>query len=199
MMSSLQASSAAPPGAETVSRSRLIAKFENDERCSLRSVEATHSAPDSEAGVPQIDAKSLPAAATTTTPLELAYWIACSRSVTRPVMTSACAPGSAPSERLMTFAPWSAAQRTPAAISSNEPPSAPRTFTASSFASGAVPAMPVPLFVVAAAMPETWVPCGSPGPFDAGPDSQSPLPQPPACVAQPAKVAPPAILPARSG
>jgi len=99
----------------------------------------------------------------------------------------------------MTSAPLSADQRTPAAISSKELPSEPSTFTASSRASGAVPAIPVPLFVVAAAMPETCVPCGSPAPLEAGPDSQSPLPQPPAFSAQPAKVAPPAILPARSG
>jgi hypothetical protein len=50
----------------------LIAKFEYAARSSLRSVAATQSAPSSNAGVPQIDAKSLPAAATTTTPLDRA-------------------------------------------------------------------------------------------------------------------------------
>ena len=76
MMSSSQASRPAPPGAATTSQSGLTPKFEKLERCSLRSVEVTHSAPSLNDGLPQIDAKSLPAAATTTTPLERAYSIA---------------------------------------------------------------------------------------------------------------------------
>jgi hypothetical protein len=198
MMSSSHARTAAPPGAATTCMSGLTPKFENAERCSLRSVEVTHSAPLLNEGLPQIDAKSLPAAATTTTPLERAYSTASVASVIAPVISSACTPGSAPRLRLMTSAPWSADQRMPAAISSKLPPSSVRTLTASRFASGAVPATPVPLFVVAAAMPATCVPCVLGGPA-LGADSQSPLPQPFALVAQPVNVAPPAILPARSG
>jgi hypothetical protein len=198
MMSSSHASNAAPPGAATTCMSGLTPKFEKLERCSLRSVEVTHSAPLLNDGLPQIDAKSLPAAATTTTPFERAYSIASVASVIAPVISSACTPGSAPRLRLMTSAPWSADHRMPAAISSKEPPSSVRTLTASSLASGAVPATPVPLFVVAAAIPATCVPCGLGGPAS-GADCQSPLPQPFAFAPQPVKVAPPAILPARSG
>jgi len=70
--------------------------------------------------------------------------------------------------------------------------------TASRRASGAVPATPVPLPVIAAAMPATWVPWGLGVPA-LGADSQSPLPQPFALPAQPVKVAPPSIFDARSG
>jgi hypothetical protein len=67
--------------------------------------------------------------------------------------------------------------------------------TGITFASGATPAMPMPLLVAAAAMPETWVPwlsaaCPTPsGPF------QSPLPQE---GLQPMNVAPGTSLPCRS-
>jgi hypothetical protein len=98
---------------------------------------------------------------------------------------------------LMTSAPLSADQRMPAAMSSKEPePSASRTLTARMLASGATPAMPVALFVSAAAMPATCVPCGSPDPLSA-PDCQSPLPH--GLTFSQTNVAPPAILPSRSG
>ncbi len=63
-------------------------------------------------------------------------------------------------------APWSVAQRIPAATSPAVPVavhpaslhSLASTRTAMIRASGATPAMPRPLFVLAAAMPATWVP-----------------------------------------
>src|SRR2546423_709395 len=72
-----------------------------------------------------------------------------------------------PSERLMTEAPWSAAYLMPAATSSVDPVASHpvtgshvcvRTLTSRMAASGATPAMPAPLLVVAAAIPATWVP-----------------------------------------
>ena len=95
----------------------------------------------------------------------------------------------------MTSAPLSAAQRTPLAMSSYAPLPSSSTFTGMIFAPGATPAMPTPLLVAAAAMPETWVPwvsdgCATPsGPF------QSPLPQD---GLQPMKVAPDTSWPCRS-
>jgi hypothetical protein len=86
----------------------------------------------------------------------------------------------------------------PAAMSSNEPPSSSSTLTGSTRASGATPAMPVPLPVAAAAIPATcvpWVLLSSSR--SAGPDSQSPLPQDEA--PQSRNVAPCNSLPARSG
>jgi hypothetical protein len=100
---------------------------------------------------------------------------------------------------LITSAPLSADQRMPAAMSSKDPPVSPSALTARMLASGATPAMPMPLSVSAAAMPATCVPCGSPAPAAAPPDSQSPLPQPSGWSAQSMNVAPPTILPSRSG
>jgi hypothetical protein len=68
---------------------------------------------------------------------------------------------------LMTSAPWSAAQRTPLAMSSYAPLPSSSTLTGMILASGATPAMPTPLLVAAAAMPDTWVPCASFGLPDA--------------------------------
>jgi hypothetical protein len=58
--------------------------------------------------VPQSGAaKSLPAAATTTTPRSRAYAIASCTSEMTPVNVRAWTPGSAPSDRFTTDAPWS--------------------------------------------------------------------------------------------
>ena len=61
---------------------------------------------------------------------------------------------------LITLAPWSAAQRMPLTMSSEQPlPSESSTRTGMIEASGATPATPMPLFVTRAAMPATCVPC----------------------------------------
>src|SRR6185503_1281719 len=107
-------------------------------------------------------------------------------------------PGSAPRLMLITSAPWSTAQRIPAAISSKLPPASVSDLTGITRASGAVPATPMPLFVAAAPIPATCVPCGD-GASVVLPLSQSPLPQPFGVVAQPENVVPATSLPARSG
>ncbi len=76
-----------------------------------------------------------------------------------------------------TSAPWSAAHRTPLAMSSKEPLPSSSTFTGMIYASGATPAMPMPLLVAAAAMPATWVPWLSEGWATPSGPFQSPLPQ----------------------
>jgi hypothetical protein len=83
----------------------------------------------------------------------------------------------------------------PLAMSSKEPLPSSSTLIGITLASRATPAMPIPLSVAAAAMPDTWVPCASGSwPTPSGP-FQSPLPHD---VAQPMKVAPGTSLPARS-
>lgn len=170
-MSSVQDRRAAPPGPATTLAASSTAKLEKLERTSLRSVDTTHRASAVKAGSPQMDAKSLPAAATTTTPAAVA-------SALIPRSGSACTPGSAPRLRLMTSVPFAVAQRMPAAISPNVPPSSVRTFTGMTMASRATPAIPMPLSVAAAAIPATWVPWADGGASDA-PDSQSPPPHGP--------------------
>ncbi len=93
-----------------------------------------------------------PAAATTTEPLRSAYCIAI------------WMPGDAPPPRLrlMTRAPWSAAQTIPAATFDDTPlPFASSTRTGRMRTLGAAPAMPRPLFTRAAMIPATCVPCPS--------------------------------------
>ena len=64
-----------------------------------------------------------------------------------------------PSDRLITVAPWSAAQSTPRVMSEVQPePSSSSTFTGRMRASGARPATPVALLATAATIPDTWVP-----------------------------------------
>ena len=97
----------------------------------------------------------LPAATTTSTPLDRAYAIASSNGVTvsRPTF------GGVERLRLMTWAPSSAAYRMPATIAPR--PSAPEvvlTFTGMIVLWGAIPAMPT-VFCAAPTMPATWVPC----------------------------------------
>jgi hypothetical protein len=66
----------------------------------------------------------------------------------------------APNDRLMTWAPLSAAHMTPSATSAGfAPSSAPKARTAMILAFGATPAMPLRLLVTAAAAPATAVPC----------------------------------------
>src|SRR6266540_5603718 len=61
---------------------------------------------------------------------------------------------------LINFAPLSAANVMAFAISENEPdPVQSRTFRGRIFAAGAIPATPAPLFIAAATVPDTWVPC----------------------------------------
>ena len=92
-----------------------------------------------------------PAEATTSEPCDCAYETASQRT------TFEAGP---PSERLITSAPWSAAQIIPAATCESVPkPLASSTFTGSTLAFHAAPAMPTSLFVVAAATPATSVPC----------------------------------------
>src|SRR5688500_12601468 len=74
-----------------------------------------------------------------------------------------------PSDMLMTFAgvglagmPLTVppdAQMIASAMSASEPPHLPRTRTGCTFAPNATPATPVPLFVTAATVPATCVPC----------------------------------------
>ena len=72
MMSSSQNARPAPPGADTALRSALFGSSENQLLASLRSVEATQTAPGSKAGVLHRAVAELPAAAMTETPLLLA-------------------------------------------------------------------------------------------------------------------------------
>ena len=84
---------------------------------------------------------------------------------------------SGPTERLMTFAPWAAANLIPAEMSSTEPvPSGLMALMARIFASGATPAMPAPLLVCAAMMLATHVPWPWPSP---PPSARQGLPLPP--------------------
>src|SRR6266545_7373847 len=67
------------------------------------------------------------------------------------------------------------------------------------FAAGATPAIPTPLPVAAAAMPDTCVPCTSAAaPLPSGP-LQSPLPHGRCPLGQPVNVAPVTSWPCRSG
>ncbi len=62
---------------------------------------------------------------------------------------------------LITSAPWSTAYRMPVAMSSKAPLPSSRDLIGMIFASGAVPATPMPLSVTAAMMPLTCVPWAS--------------------------------------
>ena len=94
---------------------------------------------------------SLPAAATTTTPLSRAYFTALA------IVPMAMGP---PRLMLMTFAPWSAAQRIDCAMAATEPePFAESTLSGMIATSGATPATPSLLFVDCAIVPATCVPC----------------------------------------
>ncbi len=65
-----------------------------------------------------------------------------------------------PSDMLITFAPWSAAQTMPSAVSESYPlPFASSTRTGRIVTSGATPETPAPLPVSAPIVPATCVPC----------------------------------------
>src|SRR3954447_10155869 len=96
------------------------------------------------------DDDSFPAAATTTTFLLRAYDTAERSGGSSPTP---------PKEQLMICAPWSAAQVMPLAMTASVPsPLLPSTFTGKIEAVQATPAMPLPLFVLAAATLATCVP-----------------------------------------
>ena len=147
--------------------------------------------------------RSLPATRTGMAPRVHAYSRAAAKSSPGPRTAWV----TLPSERLMTSAPWSAAQRIALGdVGLGAPGRALRIASASQSSAqhrwrgpmpgarrpGATPATPSPLPVAAATMPATWVPC---------PASSAPAPstQPPGASSWPTQSTMPATLPARSG
>src|SRR5437588_1019863 len=112
----------------------------------------------------------LPAATTGTAPCDHAY----STPDEKPGPNATRAVASAPRLRLTTEAPWSTTQWMAAPTSLSVPdPWLPTARATTRWASGAIEATPIPLLVMAAMMPATWVPwpLGSlvpPGPQRAG-------------------------------
>ncbi|GAA1589572.1 hypothetical protein GCM10009742_40110 [Kribbella karoonensis] len=117
-------------------------------------VAPTDSTSEYAAGYWGTEAPVLPAAATSTTPLATAFWIAVCRTGLSPPPAS---------DMLITRAPFFTAQLMPLMTLASLPsPLSSSTFTGRTLAFHATPAIPIELPVPAAMMPVTAVPCPSP-------------------------------------